>query len=216
MDKIILFGDVHGCYEEWRDLIEKIAPGKDDLLISVGDLICKGPSSKKTLDFAQSLPRLKCVVGNHELHFLKAWKNKRLEELTKDYQKRTLAEFGKDLNRYMEWIETWPYYLDLPECIVVHGGLRAGVALQDQKREELTSLRHLENGTPWYEAYQGKKLVVYGHWARQGLRVRENTIGLDSGCVYGRELSALILPAREIVQLKAKKVYQEPDSKKED
>lgn len=211
MSRIILFGDVHGCHEEWQALIEKTKPEKKDLLISVGDLICKGPSSRKTLDFAMSLPNLKCVVGNHELHFLKAWKARRLEELSKDYQKRALAEFGKDLNRYMEWIETWPFYLDLEECLVVHAGIRNGTSLEKQIPEELCNLRNLEDGTAWHENYKGKKLIVYGHWARQGLCVKENTIGLDSGCVYGKQLSALILPSREIVQIQARKAYEPID-----
>lgn len=215
MSRIIIFGDVHGCHEEWRDLIEKTKPEKKDILISVGDLICKGPSSKKTLDFALSLPNLKCIVGNHELHFLKAWKSRKLDDLSKDYQKRALDELGKDLNRYMEWIETWPFYLDLEECLVVHAGIRAGIPLEKQSSEELCNLRNLEDGTAWHENYKGKKLIGYGHWARQGLCVKENTIGLDSGCVYGKKLSALILPGREIVQVQAAKVYQAVDSKKD-
>ena len=214
MSKIILFGDIHGCYEEWRELIEKINPDKKDLLISVGDLICKGPSSKKTLDFAMSLPNLQCVVGNHELHFLRAWKANKLDELTKDYQQRALLEMEKDLNRYMKWIETWPFYLDLPECLVVHAGVRSGISLAKQSQEELCNLRNLEDESPWHEHYQDKKLIVYGHWARQGLCIKENSIGLDSGCVYGKQLSAVILPERKIVQIQAKRVCQSTDSKK--
>ncbi len=208
MSKVIIFGDIHGCHEEWRELIEKINPDKKDRLISVGDLICKGPSSRKTLDFAMSLPNLKCIVGNHELHFLKAWKSGDLDDLSKDYQKRALDELGADLGRYIKWIETWPFYLDLEECLVVHAGIRAGIALDKQSPEELCNLRNLEDGTPWNEKYKGKKLIVYGHWARQGLSVKENTIGLDSGCVYGKQLSAVILPERKIVQVQARKAYE--------
>lgn len=213
MSKTIIFGDIHGCYDEWRELLEKIKPQKKDLLISVGDLICKGPSSKKTLELARSLPNLQCLVGNHELHFLKAWKKNKLDELSKDYQKTTLHELGDDLSSYMEWISTWPFFVDLPECIVVHGGIRDGIPLDKQSPEELCNLRNLENGSPWHENYSGKKLIVYGHWARQGLCVKDNTIGLDSGCVYGKQLSALILPERKIVQVPARKIYQTPDSK---
>ena len=215
MSRTILFGDVHGCYEEWQELIEKIKPEKKDLLISVGDLICKGPSSRKTLDFAMSLPNLKCVIGNHELHFLKAWKSGELDDLSKDYQKRALDEFGSELGRYMKWIESWPFYLDLEECLVVHAGIRSGLTLEKQSPEELCNLRNLEDGMPWHEKYKGKKLIVYGHWARQGLCVKENTIGLDSGCVYGKQLSAVILPERKIIQIEAKKAYQSTDSKRD-
>lgn len=215
MSNIIVFGDIHGCLDEWRTLIEKIGPSPKDILISVGDLICKGPETRKTLDFAKSLPNLQCLVGNHELHFLKAWRSGQFDTLSKDYQKRALSEFGKDLDRYMKWIDTWPYYLDLPECLVVHAGIRAEIALENQKKSELCNLRQLEDGTPWYEKYTGKKPIAYGHWARQGLTVRKNTIGLDSGCVYGKQLSAVIFPKKKIVQVQAKKIYQATDSKKD-
>lgn len=62
--------------------------------------------------------------------------------------------------------------------------------------------------TPWYEIYIGTKKVVYGHWGAQRLMVRENTIGIDSGCVYGGELSAYILETSEIVQVPAKQTYE--------
>ncbi len=211
MGKIIIFGDIHGCLDEWRDLIKKIAPTPDDQLISVGDLICKGPESFKTIEFARSLPNLKCVLGNHELHFLKAWKSGNLDSLSKDYQKRALKEFGSKLNETMQWISTWPLYLDLPDCLVVHGGILPDTPIEKQKAETLCNLRNLEDGTAWHEQYRERKPVVYGHWARQGLCVKENSIGLDSGCVYGKELSAVIFPGTEIVQVKARKAYQSVD-----
>lgn len=211
MGKIIIFGDIHGCLDEWRDLIKKIAPTPDDQLISVGDLICKGPESFKTIEFARSLPNLKCVLGNHELHFLKAWKSGNLDSLSKDYQKRALKEFGSKLNETMQWISTWPLYLDLPDCLVVHGGILPDTPIEKQKAETLCNLRNLEDGTAWHEQYRERKPVVYGHWARQGLCVKENSIGLDNGCVYGKELSAVIFPGTEIVQVKARKAYQSVD-----
>jgi len=211
MGKTIIFGDIHGCLDEWKDLLKKINPTPNDLLISVGDLICKGPESFKTIEFARSLPNLKCVLGNHELHFLKAWKSGNLNSLSKDYQKKALKEFGDKLDYAMRWIESWPLYLASEECLVVHAGIRNGIPLEKQSPEELCNLRNLEDGTPWFESYKGKKLVVHGHWARLGLCIKENTIGLDSGCVYGKELSAVILPERKIVQVKARKAYQSID-----
>ena len=108
-----------------------------------------------------------------------------------------------------------PFYFDLPEYCVVHAGLRSGIPLEKQTHEDLCSIRSLENGKPWHEEYLGKKLIVYGHWARQGLHIKENSIGLDSGCVYGKQLSAVILPERKIVQVQAAKIYQAADPKKD-
>ena len=42
--------------------------------------------------------------------------------------------------------------------------------------------------------------MVYGHWARQGLHVGPNTLGLDSGCVYGNPLTAWVAEEDRIYQ----------------
>jgi serine/threonine protein phosphatase 1 len=63
LKRTIIFGDIHGCYEEWKELLKLIEIKKDDSLISVGDLIFKGPESAKCLDLAMTLPNLKCVLG---------------------------------------------------------------------------------------------------------------------------------------------------------
>ncbi len=56
---------------------------------------------------------------------------------------------------------------------------------------------------PWYDA-PGRASrdtpVIFGHWAALGLLVRDDVIGLDSGCVWGRELSALRLEDRKLIQ----------------
>ena len=43
--------------------------------------------------------------------------------------------------------------------------------------------------------------VIYGHWASRGLRLSQDTSGLDSGCVWGRQLTAMRLPNRRIFQV---------------
>ena len=208
MPRTIIFGDIHGCWEEWSELLKKVNATPEDRLISVGDLVFKGPSTKKVLDMAVAMPNLKCVTGNHEVHLLNFWKEKRFDRYEKPYQKTAVEELGKNLEKYIRYIETWPFYLDLPECLIIHAGLRPGVPIEEQTREDLTRLRTVEpSGKPWYELYTGKKIVVHGHWAAQGLVVRENVIGLDTGCVYGKELSCVIFPGREIVSVKAKKAY---------
>ena len=67
-----------------------------------------------------------------------------------------------------------------------------------------TGLANLPGGyVPWYDA-PGRAArgtcVIFGHWAALGLLVREDVICLDSGCVWGRSLSALRLPDRKLFQ----------------
>lgn len=208
MARTIVFGDIHGCLEEWQALIKKLAVKSDDRLISVGDIICKGPFSKEALDLAMSMPNLTCIIGNHEYYVLKKWQNKELHELKKDYHLAFLDELGHKMNTYMEFMATWPYYVDTLEFTVVHAGIVPGVPLAKQNVEDLVYLRTLpDSGDAWYDDYHEDKLIVHGHWARRGLQIRDNVIGLDTGCVYGKELSAVILPERKIVSVKAKKAY---------
>ena len=66
--RTIIIGDVHGCYEEFQKLLDKVRASSTDRIISVGDLICRGPSSAKTLEIALSMKNLECVLGNHEFY----------------------------------------------------------------------------------------------------------------------------------------------------
>ena len=206
--RTIIFGDIHGCLAEWQELLAKVSATSEDQLISIGDLVCKGPSTKNTLDLAMSLPNFQCVMGNHEWSLLKRWKKGTLEKSSNSYQKKAIKELSDNLDHYMNYIDQFPFYLKFPDFNVVHAGLRPDIALKDQKKSDLMTLRTVPpDKKPWYEYYDKPKLIVHGHWAVQGLVVRDNVIGLDTGCVYGKKLTAVILPEREIVSVNAKKVY---------
>ena len=115
---------------------------------------------------------------------------------------------GRRFKKYMKWISKWPLYLEGPNWIVIHAGLRPRVALKNQKTVDLANLRTVgRNAKPWYQYYKGKRTVVFGHWVHRKPMVRKNAIGLDTGCVYGGKLSALVLPQRKIVSVRASKVY---------
>lgn len=188
-------------------LLEKINISDQDKLISVGDIIFKGPYSGKCLELATRLKNLKCVLGNHENYFLSHFNNGSMK-ISKPYHAPIIQEFGEKAQSYHDFISGWPLYIEDKNFLVVHAGIKPNIPLKMQCRDDLLLLRTLdEKGTPWHESYAENKLIVYGHWARQGLKIKPNSIGLDSGCVYGNKLSAVILPEREIVSVSAKKKY---------
>jgi serine/threonine protein phosphatase 1 len=211
--RTIVIGDVHGCSAELQDLLQELAVSPRDRLISVGDLLCKGPDSRGVLEWAMKAENLSCVLGNHELRFLSAWRRGTLPN-EKAHDAETCRQLGSGYDAFMRFIETWPLSIARKDCLVVHAGFdprRPG--LTGQSAELLTNIRRLEDTrAPWYEAYEGKRLVVFGHWARREPVVRDNAIGLDTGCVYGGRLTALILPERRLVSVPARAVYQAKES----
>lgn len=213
MRKIII-GDVHGCFEELVELLDACDYDvKEDKLIFVGDLINKGPESLSVLDLVDST-NADVVLGNHEVAFLKYLEGN--ENFVSKGFEQVKAQMGERLLFWESWLKSRPYYLEYDDCIVVHAGLQPEVKLENTSPSILTKIRTWDgsgddmnnpSNPPWHKFYKGKKLVVYGHFAAQGLHILENSIGLDSGCCWGGSLSALILPSREIIQVKAKKAY---------
>ena len=217
MKKIIVVGDVHGCLIELEELLDKCAyrPEKDRLIF-VGDLINRGEHSLEVLQLAYTLGA-ECVLGNHEETLLKHHlENRPAREDTA----QLLQKLKEQAPFLISWIGSWPLYIKEKAFVVVHAGIVPEYTLDKTPKKILTHVRYWDqekrqmskySGTPWYHLYKGKRLVIYGHWALKGLMVRENTIGLDSGCVWGGNLSALILPGQQIVQVKAKKCYVKID-----
>ena len=206
-DHTFIVGDVHGCFDEFILLLKKAGFNpKCHRLILVGDLINKGPDSLKVLEWVKK-HSVESVIGNHELKFIHQIEQK--EELDPSFIKLK-DEMGENLDQWIKYFKSWPLFIEEKDFLVVHAGLEPRLHPKFSKKQLLTNIRcwdektgqmcpHTE-GKPWHEYYHGKKLVVYGHWARQGLSIKNNSIGLDSGCVYGRFLTGVFLPSRTIVQ----------------
>lgn len=212
--RTIIVGDIHGCLDEFKALLNKVAFNVDsDRLILTGDLISKGPFPYETLVYARSL---KCdiVMGNHERAFLLYLQGKK-------YAYSGFVELENRIqherSQWIKWLEGLPLYIETPEFIVVHAGLHPQQHPKITDPKILTTIRTWDGkgetlnnpyDPAWFDLYKKEKLIIFGHWAKLGLVEKNNVIGLDSGCVYGNALSALILPTRKIVQIKAKKAYQ--------
>lgn len=212
MKRTIIIGDIHGCFQELRMLLRKVKVTPEDRLICAGDLICKGPNSREVLEWAMKAKNLKCVLGNYEHRYLMYWK----QGLTPDQNPDDLAtahQFGSRFDDYMRFIESWPLTIKGPGWLVVHAGFNPRTPISRQSAWEVTNIRRIgSTETPWYEEYAGKDLVIFGHWVRREPVVRENAIGLDTGCVFGGKLSALILPERRIVSVRALRAYRQKES----
>ena len=214
--RTIIVGDIHGCIREFEDILIASGHCTNSRLILVGDLINKGPESFQVLKLAKEI-KAEVVLGNHEAGFLKYCRLRNGIDEQHPVYEALISEMGEDYEDYLAWIESWPAYIEDKEFIVVHGGLVPGKKLNEMSTKSLTTIRtwdgkgkdlKAKSNPAWFDFYKDSKLVVFGHWASKGLIERENVIGLDSGCVYGRKLSAVILPERKIVQVDAHKAYQ--------
>ncbi|MDP2090524.1 MAG: metallophosphoesterase [Candidatus Gracilibacteria bacterium] len=204
--RTIFIGDVQGCYDELKLLIKKLKLKKNDKVYFVGDLINRGPKSYKVLKYLyKNKYRFTSIKGNHELNFLNWLKgekysdNKQLKKL-----KNKIEEHKK--NYLIKYIEGLPLFIEEEHFILIHGGLIPNKKLEDHTEQEITNIREF-NGKPWYEYYKGNKPIIYGHRAESGLQIRKKTKGLDSGCVYGKALTAYILETGEVIQQNSLECY---------
>ena len=209
----IVVGDIHGCYDELMELLEKIGVGEADRVFSVGDLITKGPKSKEVLDLFMTDARFSSVIGNHDLALRRKWNGEEIE--LKPAQKETHKELKGEKDSYVTFFNRMPFMIDLGTHLVVHAGVRPNVELYSQTTSDMTLIRTLganaesDEGTPWYHVYHGEKTILFGHWPAPEPRRGRKAIGLDTGCVYGYNLTAYIIEEDEFVTVKARKAYDE-------
>ncbi|HWN10870.1 MAG TPA: metallophosphoesterase [Pyrinomonadaceae bacterium] len=214
MKRTIVIGDIHGCFDELVSLLEKAEFGPEDQLVAVGDLIVKGPANKEVLELFSKDPRFSSVIGNHDLAILNFWRGK--TAYLKDSQHKARLELEPEKDQHEKYLASLPYIIDLGTHAVVHAGVRPGVPFKDQLPADLTELRTMgadrtsREGTPWFEVYEGEKILLFGHWPSAKPRRGPRAIGLDTGCVYGNCLSAYILETDEVIQVPAKRVYDRP------
>jgi hypothetical protein len=224
MGRTILVGDVHGCRDELDALLTKVAFAPGDKLVMVGDLVVRGPDPRGTLDLLRQVGA-RSVRGNHEDRLL------RFHNAPKDNPagEQTLAAARALRKRDWAMLEALPLWIELPEHAtrIIHAGLVPGVAIADQDPHTLMYVRSLDqDGAPvekrgrvlWGERYVGPPHVVFGHNARPYPQIHAFATGLDTGCVYGGHLTAMVLaegeqplPPREragaLISVKARRRY---------
>ncbi|TYZ65732.1 hypothetical protein PybrP1_011993 [[Pythium] brassicae (nom. inval.)] len=235
--RVVVVGDVHACADELQLLLRACAfNAARDTLVLVGDLVNKGPKPVEVVRFAREANAL-CVRGNHDdaaLAAYYAWRTGGGARDASDSKYRYVEQLSPEDVRFLEEL---PFTLTLPaqNAIVVHAGLVPGVPLHAQRPLDMYKMRFIEpvdqdGGIDepvrewaaletraaareagqlfqWATQWRGPQHVFFGHDAVPGLQREAFATGLDTGCCYGRQLTACILPAREIVQVQALRAY---------
>lgn len=206
--------DIHWCYNELMLLMQKIQLTSEDMLYFVGDMINKWPKSKEVIDWIRNRPNTFAVTGNHEFFGMRNKEEiEALTDVSTDVRKWNAQWRGhfdllqKNLWKdNVQWLRNLPTYIETDDWILIHGGIHPDFWL-DTPTEIATIIRDHE-WKPWYEYYTDEKPIIYGHWAVDGLRIRSNTIGLDTGCCFGGHLTAYCFETGEIWQEKSLDVYK--------
>ena len=213
-------GDIHGCYEQLMEALEKIKFNPDvDRLISVGDLVDRGPDSVKCLNLLKEL-WFHAVSGNHEDMMIKSF---RFEWPTHNYiQNGGRWFFHLPYEQQEELVlladTKMPLVIEVETDIGTIGVIHANAPDDWQKYHQLNDDEDffddaLVEDTIWgrrriYGNQSGRvkgiDYVVVGHTPVEDVTVLENIVYIDTGAVYNNSLT--ILSVDEVVNYVGKVV----------
>lgn len=202
--RTLIIGDVHGCLEMLKRLMEKVAwqPQRDSLIF-LGDYIDRGKDAMGVVEYILSLSRLSsdvhCIMGNHEAIFLDYLEGRDRRSFImnggavtlESYQAaRGLREGPLVPETHLDFYRRLKPCLELEDYWVVHAGFRPSLAIDKQTLMEMIWIRD-----PFiFSDYDFGKRVIFGHTPFYEPFVMRNKIGLDTGAVYGNKLTCLDLP----------------------
>lgn len=232
-----IVGDVHGCLDELLALMNRlgysvdrhpgefvVSPPPGRKLAFVGDLSNRGPGTPDVLQLVMDMVRAGqalTVAGNQDVKLARALHG-RDRKFTAGVE-RSLLELECEPPRFRaraaEFLDALAthYVLNEGTLVIAHAGLKEKLhgSASDKARKLAifgeTTGKTDEYGLPirdnWALDYRGKALVVFGHTPVPEPLWLNNTVNLDTGCVYGGYLSALRYPERETVSVPARAIY---------
>ena len=207
--RLIIYGDIHGCYYEFVSLRKKINPSQNEIEVCVGDIITRGEYSLKVLRYIKK-NNIQSAIGNHEDKIKRYLNHKKLGERNPVILDRDENKIVNELNESdINFINNMPTFIKHGKVVILHGGLQNNFDLKKlskKERSRILRLRYLtknnkfipygnENSESifWSDIYDGGQgFVVYGHQVFDNVKVNKNSLGIDTGCVYGNKLSAVV------------------------
>ena len=202
-------------------------PPEGRIAVFVGDLVDRGPDSPGVLRLVMDMVDAGvaiCVPGNHEVKLQKKLRGRDVKlshglAETIEQLGRESGEFKARVERFIDGLVSH-YVLDGGRLVVAHAGMkeayqgRGSGAVRAFALYGETTGETDEYGLPvrydWAREYRGDAMVVYGHTPVAAAEWLNNTICIDTGCVFGGSLTALRYPERELVQVPAAREYYAP------
>lgn len=168
---IYCVSDIHGYYDLFIKLLDKINFSDSDKLIVCGDIVDKGKDSVKLAKYIFGMPNAECIAGNHEYNFLKYYRAL-MKQSPYDFEAllKKLQEYFPHDGNLLDWetvdvLDNLPFYIEQDDFICVHAGLPLDrdsriLPIEKASREQLVYDRTFkdEGVVP-----QGGKCVLFGH-----------------------------------------------------
>ena len=230
-----VIGDVHGCYIEFKSLVEKIRKeyGKNTLIISVGDTVDRGDYNIETVKYCFHLKKegnFIEVKSNHNKKFYRWLKGKNvnvsygMQKTVEEFLSLDEMEREKFRENYIKYYESCPLYLivntEKGKVVIAHAGIKDDmIGKTDKKVEDFviygeTTGKFTEKGFPervdWTKnrkVDEHSPVIVYGHVVFDEPYINNRCYGIDTGCVLGNKLTAYIPPENRFIFEKARKTY---------
>lgn len=224
-------GDVHGCADELSDLLDVLGAGPDDEVYLTGDAFDRGPAGPAVFDMIHDLG-LHSVRSNHEEH-LEDLLRRRVASgqlpPCRGYLRACLELFEPRHEEFLAYLAALPFHHEGPHAprqtagsshaerwVMVHAGVHPEEGLAGSDASQLLYMRRWPHEDPrcrpWFERYTQGPLVIFGHNAQREpvlhqVEGRLLAAGLDTGCVYGGRLTALVLEEERLVHVPARQNY---------
>lgn len=211
--------------DEHGRAVDASCPGRR--AVFVGDLVDRGPDTSGVLRLAMGMVNSGnafCVVGNHEDKLVRALRGRNvkvshgLAESLSQLEAET-PEFRAAVESFLDGLISH-YVFDGGKLVVAHAGLVERMHGRASGRVRAFCLYGETTGEtdeyglpvryPWANEYRGRAMVVYGHTPTPEPEWVNNTICIDTGCVFGGSLTALRYPERELVSVPADREYYAP------
>ncbi len=201
-DRTIVVGDIHGCSDTLRKLLESSCNiSSKDRIIFLGDLMDKGLKSKETLDFVLELiangNKVDIIRGNHEQMFLDSINSPQaLKKWFRNGGKETLDSFevynpGFIDEVYIELINSTVPYLLVNDFVITHAGLNFDISNPLHDTLKMQTIRNAYCDTSKID----ERRLIVGHTPYDIDKIinslKNDLIYLDGGCVYNKKVQGL-------------------------
>ena len=202
----LVIGDIHGCLTAFETMMEVVNPKRDDLVVTLGDYVDRGPQSRgviETLLEMKETHHLVTLMGNHEIQMIRALETRQDRERFLSGicgGQDTLDSYGGGFEdvpeSHWEFIRATKLYHELERHILVHAGVESNLPV-DQQDQETYYYQRFYSQRP----HQSGKTVVCGHTIQGDLPTNLGyAICLDTCAFGGGWLSGLDLDTGRIWQ----------------